>query len=81
MATLKRQFITDAAGTTIGILLPIDEFALVAETLEQRIAGQRTEALLRQMEAAAHDPLFLADLTEAMADLAPGDADWWEHGA
>lgn len=34
--TLKRQYITDAAGTPVGVILPMDEFALVKDILEQR---------------------------------------------
>jgi len=34
---LKRQFITDAAGKPVGVILPLEEFALVEEILEQRL--------------------------------------------
>jgi hypothetical protein len=34
--TLKRQYITDADGTPVGVILPMDEFALVKDWLEQR---------------------------------------------
>lgn len=33
---LKRQYITDAYGTPVGVILPIEEFALVRDLLEQR---------------------------------------------
>ncbi len=33
---LKRQFITDAVGNLVGVILPLEEFALVEEILEQR---------------------------------------------
>ena len=33
---LKRQLITDAAGNPVGVILPLDEFALVKEILEQQ---------------------------------------------
>jgi hypothetical protein len=36
---------------------------------------------LREIELAAKDPLFLADLTEAMAEFERADAEWWEHPA
>jgi len=38
---LKRQFITDAAGNRIGVILPLGEFALVRESLD-RLAGMLT---------------------------------------
>lgn len=79
MTVLKRQFITDATGKPIGVILPLEEFALVADTLEQRLTNQQTEAKLQWMEVAAHDPLFLADLTEMMADFGHVDAEGWEH--
>ena len=31
---LKRQYITDANGTPIGIILPIEEYALIQDLLE-----------------------------------------------
>jgi hypothetical protein len=79
MSVLKRQFITDASGKPIGVILPLEEFELVAETLEQRLISQQTAARLQQMEAAAHDPLFLADLAETMADFGHVDAERWER--
>ncbi len=33
---LKRQFITDAAGNPVGVILPLEEFVLVEEILDQR---------------------------------------------
>jgi hypothetical protein len=79
MTIVKRQFITDAAGQPIAVILPLEEFNLVADTLEQRLVAQHLDDKLRQMEAAAHDPLFLADLAEIMADFEHADADWWEQ--
>lgn len=81
MTVLKRQFITDADGKPIGVILPLEEFDLVAETLEQRLAAQQTDDKVRQMETAAHDPLFLADLNETMAAFSHADAEWWERDA
>ena len=78
MTVLKRQYITDAAGKPIGVILQVEEFALVAETLEQRLASQQTAAKLHQMEAASRDPLFLADLSETMADFGHVDAEGCE---
>lgn len=80
MATiaLKRQFITDTAGNPIGVILPMEEYALVEEILEQRspIPGEADK--LDQIEQAANDPLFMADLRETMLAFAEADAQWWE---
>jgi hypothetical protein len=77
---LKRQYITDASGNPIGVILPLEEFTLVADTLEQRLATQLDEKL-RQLEQAPHDPLFMADLDETMAAYESVDAEWWERPA
>jgi hypothetical protein len=77
---LKRQFITDAAGNPIGVILPIEEFSLVEEILTQHLRPPAlTEAdKLDQMEQAANDPLFMADLQDTMEAFAEVDAEWWE---
>ena len=80
MPVLKRQFITDAAGNPIGVILPLEEYTLVADTLEQRLTAQLDDKL-RQMEQAIHDKLFMADLEETMAAFASADAEWWEEQA
>jgi hypothetical protein len=76
---LKRQFITDAAGNPIGVILPLEEFALVEEILEQQSQKLSEADKLNQMEQAAHDPLFMADLRETMSAFAEVDAEWWEQ--
>jgi len=80
MATtvLKRQFITDAAGNPVGVILPLEEFALVEETLRQRLPVPGTGEKLAQMEQAANDALYMNDLREAMSAFAGTDAQWWE---
>ena len=75
---LKRQFITDTAGNPIGVILPLEEYSLVADTLEQRLAA-RLDDRLRQMEQAPGDALFMADLQETMAAFAAPDGEWWEQ--
>jgi hypothetical protein len=79
MTVLKRQYIMDATGNPIGVILPLEEFELVAETLEQRLRGEQTVARLQRMEAAGRDPRFLADLAETMADFGHVDAECSEH--
>ncbi len=78
MTTLKRQFVTDAEGNTIGVILPLEEYALVKEILEQRTRVPSEADKLAQMEQAANDSLFMADLQEAMGAFAEADAEWWE---
>ena len=76
---LKRQFITDAAGNPIGVILPLEEFALVEEILEQQSQTLSEADKLDQMGQAAHDSLFMADLRETMSAFAEVDAEWWEQ--
>jgi hypothetical protein len=75
---LRRQFITDAAGNPIGVILPLEEFALVEEILERRFPSLDEANKLDRMEQAANDPLFMADLRETMSAFAEIDAEWWE---
>ena len=81
MMVLKRQFILDADGRRIGVILPVEEYELVSETLEQRLAAQQRDAQLHDMEVAASDPLFLADVRDTMDAFGHADAEWWEHAA
>jgi hypothetical protein len=75
---LKRQYITDSAGKPIGVILPLAEFALVQDILEQRTAATAETEKLEQMKQAVQDPLFIADLRETMTAFAQADAEWWE---
>ena len=76
---LSRQFIRDTAGQPVAVILPIEEYALVRSILEDR--DLRSARQVREIELAADDPLFLADLRESMAAFEVADADWWEHEA
>jgi hypothetical protein len=78
MTILKRQFITDAEGKPVGIILPLEEFALVEEILERSFPGPQEADRLKEIERAANDPLFMADLHETMSAFAQVDAEWWE---
>ena len=78
VAVLKRQFIADATGSPVGVILPLEEFALVEKILEQRFPASGEANKLNQMKQAAHDPLFVADLRETMVAFAGVDAEWWE---
>jgi len=75
---LRRQFITDSNGNPIGVILPLDEFALIEQTLEQRLFDLDAMNKLALIEQAANDPLFLADLQETMDAFGEADAEWWE---
>jgi hypothetical protein len=78
MTILKRQFITDVTGNPVGVILPLEEYALVEEILEQHHQTLSEADKLAQMEQAVHDPLFMADLQEVMSAFAESDAEWWE---
>lgn len=80
MIQIQRQFITDAAGTPIGVILPIADYVQVKDILEpvKTLPVTSEDAQLRLMEQAVTDPLFLADLQETMTDFAQVDAEWWE---
>ena len=78
IATLERQFITDATGNPVAVILPLEEFALVEEILEQRLPTRSETNKLDKMEQAANDPLFIADLRETMSAFVGVDAEWWE---
>jgi hypothetical protein len=76
--TLKRQFITDEEGNPIAVILPLEEFALVKDILDRRSQTIDEADKLAQIEQAAQDPLFTADLRETMSAFAEADAEWWE---
>jgi len=76
--TLKRQFITDAEGNPIAVILPLEEFALVKDILDRRSQTTSEADKLAQIEQAAQDPLFMADLRETMSAFTEADAEWWE---
>jgi hypothetical protein len=76
-AMLVRQYIKDAMGQPVAIILPIEEYALVRPILEEQ--GRELRDKLHEMELAAQDPLFLADLRESMNAFEIADAEWWEH--
>ena len=78
VTVLKRQFITDSAGNPVGVILPLEEFALVEETLRQLLPTLGGVDKLAHMEQAATDPLFMDDLRETMSAFVSADAQWWE---
>ncbi len=63
---LKRQFIRDAAGEPIGVILPIEEYQLVEDVLGERTVQADDEAKLSLMGEAMSDPAFVADLEDSM---------------
>jgi hypothetical protein len=76
---LKRQFITDAAGNPVGVILPLEQFVLVENILEEQFPLVDDVDKLDLMRQAAHDPAFLADLEETMSAFGGVDAEWWER--
>lgn len=83
--TISKQFITDVHGRQIGVILPIEDYIFIEPLLRQReqqnpnTIQETVEEKLRKIELAANDPLFLADLQEAMDDFKHADAEWWER--
>lgn len=77
-AVLQRQFIRDARGNPIGVILPLEEYARIAPLLEDRDVIDQEAVMLQQIEYAARDPQFLADLRETMVAYEIADAQWWE---
>jgi hypothetical protein len=75
---LRRQFITDSAGKPVGVILPLEQSALVEEILEQQFPVTNDAEKLERMRQAARDPHFLADLQETMSAFGEVDAEWWE---
>lgn len=63
-AMLVRQYIKDATGQPVAVILPIEEYALVRPILEEQ--GRELRDKLHAMALAAQDPLFLTDLRESM---------------
>jgi hypothetical protein len=75
---LKRQFITDAKGNPVAVILPLEQFAAVEEILEQRFPFADDADKIERMQQAARDPRFLADLQETMSAFGQVDGEWWE---
>lgn len=75
---LKRQFIRDAEGNPVGVILPMEEYVRIAPLIERPPVVEGEAAALEQMAYAAQDPLFLADLRETMTVYEVADAEWWE---
>jgi len=67
---LKRQVITDAQGTAVAVLLPIEEY----EQLRSGSSIASRDARDDAMERAAQDPRFLYDLSDSMTAFAAADA-------
>jgi hypothetical protein len=67
---LKRQCITDAEGNPVAVILPMEEYVLAREVLDQKADARDKAVKLAMMEQAARDPLFLTDLRETMSIFA-----------
>ena len=77
-AILKRQFIKDATGNPVGVILPLEEFALVENILDSHHPQSDEPDRLAQMAQAAKDPQFMADLHHTMSAFSNTDTEWWE---
>jgi PHD/YefM family antitoxin component YafN of YafNO toxin-antitoxin module len=65
-------------GNPVGVILPLEEFALVEDTLNQRLPVSGMADKLIQMEQAANEALFMNDLQETMSSFDGADAQFWE---
>ena len=72
---VKRQIIRDAEDNPIAVILPMEDFALVKDVLDQRSRTMTDAAKLAKIKLAAQDPLFLADLRETMLAFTPSDGE------
>ena len=72
---LKRQIITDTTGQPIGVILPLEEYALVKDILDEHLHPPEETDKLSQIEKAADDPLFMADLRETMLSFSEIDTE------
>ncbi len=74
----RHQFVTDAEGNQVGVILPLKEFELLEETLNRRVHVHSKADKLAQMEEAANDEMFMADLCDTMSAFSTTDAQWTE---
>jgi hypothetical protein len=70
---VKRQVIRDTEDNPIAVILPIEEFVLVKDVLDQRSRKITDTAKLAKIKQAAQDPLFLADLRETTSAFTRSD--------
>ena len=70
---VKRQVIRDTEDNPIAVILPIEEFVLVKDVLDQRSRTMTDAAKLAKIKQAAQDPLFLADLRETTSAFTQSD--------
>jgi hypothetical protein len=72
---VKCQIIRDAEDNPIAAILPIEEFVLIKDLLDQRSRTVDDANKLVKMERAAQDPLFLVDLRETMSAFTQSDGE------
>jgi hypothetical protein len=72
---VKRQVIRDTEDNPIAVILPMEEFALVKDALDQRARTMTDAAKLAKIKQAAQDPLFLADMRETMSAFTQSDGE------
>jgi len=78
---VKRQFITDAEGNRVGVILPMEQFKFVEQILKQRFPDSG------RTEQADENALFPSDLHEPMFTYAGDDPiaaaqsslDFWDN--
>ena len=79
ISVLKRQLITDNEGNPIGVIVPIEEYLMIEQSLPREGVTDAQTDKLNRMKYAADDTLFMADLNETMHSFSSVDREWWEH--
>jgi hypothetical protein len=72
---VRRQIIRDTEDNPIAVILPMEEFDLVKDLLDQRAQTMGDPDKLAKIKQAAQDPLFVADLRETMSAFAQSDGE------
>jgi hypothetical protein len=78
---LERQFITDAEGNRVGVILPMEQFRFVEQILEQRFPDsgkteQMDENTLSPFDL--HEPMF-AYAGDDLIAAAQSSLDFWDN--
>ncbi len=66
--TIHPQFLTDADGKPLSVLLPIEEYRTLLSCAEDNEDIQAAESALRKINSGEERPLTLRELDEYLAD-------------
>jgi hypothetical protein len=79
---LKRQYITDSDGTPVGVILPMEEFALVQELLEARFPSDKQpdqKARKTFAGSSVRDSEFFGIWADREDMVGKSSREWLEH--